>query len=128
MHAKHAPLGEPALALLLDEFPDPFGLDEFQVLDFADAVFCPIALIEMSQSIARKFRACAAKSALALPANAKATLDACFGSILLGKTAPAAGIAFSQMRLADGAIDPTGSDEAGIKLRLHPLLRTRHLG
>jgi hypothetical protein len=69
MHAKDAPLGEPPPAFLLDKFLDPFGFDEFQVFDLAHAVCNPIALIEMPQGVARKFGACAAKSACALAAN-----------------------------------------------------------
>lgn len=70
VHAKHDVLGEPPLAFLIDELLDPPGPDDFQVFDLANAVVHLVALIEMPQVRARKFRARTAKSSGALAANA----------------------------------------------------------
>lgn len=123
MHAEHAPLGQPALGFLLEKFLDPFGVNEFQVFNLAHAVFRPVALVEMAQAVARKFRAGAAESSCTFAASTQGTFDACFGSILFGKIAPVAGIAFSQVGLADGAIDPAGGDEFWIEFCLRHMHR-----
>ena len=124
MHTQDASRGEPLLAFLVDKSPYPFGFEEFQVFDWAHTVGRPIALIEMPQAVARKFGTPAARSA-ALAANTERTFNASFGSILFGKIASVAGIVFSQVRLADGAIHPAGGDEFGIKFRLRHSFRTR---
>ncbi|HXJ88105.1 MAG TPA: hypothetical protein VMS18_14885 [Candidatus Binatia bacterium] len=127
MHTKDAPPGKPPFAFVLDKFLDPFGLDEFQVFDFAHAVSRPIAVIEMPEAIARKFGACTAEPAGAFAANTYGTFDTCFWSILIGKVAPRAGIVSSQMGLADGAIHATGGDEFEIKFFPRHLQGNRNL-
>jgi hypothetical protein len=111
MHTKHASLRKPSFPFPLDQLPDPFRLDEFQVFNLAHAIFRPVALIEMPQPRTRKFRACAAKSAGALPANTQRTFHSCLRPILLGKIAPKARIPLSQARLAHRTIHPASSDK-----------------
>ena len=71
MDAEDAFVRYPSFALFGDEFSYSVFSDKSQVSDFAHAVFCPIAFVDVLEAVAGEFPATAAVSALSFGAGAQ---------------------------------------------------------
>lgn len=83
MDAEDAFLGYPSFSLFGDKSSYSFFSDKFQVFDLAHPVCCPVAFVQMPETVAGEFRAVAVKLTGAFCADAQAAFHAGFWFALL---------------------------------------------